>query len=332
MAKSPRNRTITITEIEKENYRQKLLKINSPVEIQQILDRVINQDIYEVLDFLPSKFIDLLFIDPPYNLAKTFNARSFKQTSLTQYMHWMDSWLHKMIRLLKPSASIYICGDWRSSAAIQFLCDKYFIIRNRITFEREKGRGAKNNWKNNSEDIWYCTVSNNFIFNSEAVKLKRKVIAPYRENGIPKDWAEEENGKYRLTYPSNIWTDITIPFWSMPENTPHPTQKPEKLLAKIILASSKEGDIIFDPFAGSGTTGVVAKKLGRHFVMVEIDEEYCIYAIKRLQIAEKDKTIQGYFDGVFWDRNTLYDIRKKFEKDKNIKNDFPLFSKIKGVF
>jgi site-specific DNA-methyltransferase (adenine-specific) len=217
----------------------------------------------------------------------------------------MESWLKKMMRLLKPTASIYICGDWRSSSAIHLLCEKYFIVRNRITFEREKGRGAKRDWKNNSEDIWFCTVSNDFTFNAEAIKLKRRVIAPYRENGTPKDWAQEREGKYRLTYPSNIWTDITIPFWSMTENTPHPTQKPEKLLAKIILASSSEGDVVFDPFAGVGTAGVVARKLKRNFCLVEIDEQYCLYAEKRLQMAERDSTIQGYSDGVFWERNTL---------------------------
>ena len=332
MTRAPRNRTITLSDKERESYRSKLLKINSPVSLEQILNSVINQDIFEVVDFLPSKFIDLFFVDPPYNLAKTFNTRPFKQMSVKQYMEWMDSWLQKMIRLLKPTASIYICGDWRSSSAIHLLCEKYFIVRNRITFEREKGRGAKKNWKNNSEDIWFCTVSNKFTFNAEAVKLKRKVIAPYRENGVPKDWEEEENGKFRLTYPSNIWTDITIPFWSMPENTPHPTQKPEKLLAKIILASSNEGDIVFDPFAGVGTAGVVAKKLKRKFVIIEIDEEYCLYAIKRLLMAEKDTTIQGYSDGVFWERNTLKDITNRSNKKLRSKDELSLFSNINGGY
>jgi len=317
MAKAPLNRTITLLEKEKEGYRQKLLKIANPVKTEQILNKVICQDIFEVVDFLPSKFVDLLFIDPPYNLTKTFNTRSFKQLSIEQYMEWMDSWLQKMLRLLKPTASIYICGDWRSSSAIHLVCEKYFIVKNRITFEREKGRGAKKDWKNNSEDIWFCTFSNNFFFNAEASKLKRRVIAPYREDGIPKDWTEEENGKYRLTYPSNIWTDITIPFWSMPENTPHPTQKPEKLLAKIVLASSREGDNVFDPFAGVGTTGVVAKKLERNFVMVEIEEEYCLYAEKRLQMAEEDPIIQGYSNSVFWERNTLRDMKNKGSKKPN---------------
>jgi site-specific DNA-methyltransferase (adenine-specific) len=138
------------------------------------------------------------------------------------------------------------------------------------------------------------------------VKVKRGVMAPYKDgNGEPKDWKEDGNGRYRITHPSNLWSDITVPFWSMQENTDHPTQKPEKLVAKIILASSKPGDMVFDPFLGSGTTAVVAKKLGRRYVGIEIDEYYCCLAEKRLDIAERDRSIQGYSEGVFWARNTL---------------------------
>lgn len=311
MEKAPRNRTMTLSDQEKADYQQHLLTIASPVPVNAILNKVINQDLHHTLDWLPSRFVDLLFLDPPYNLTKHFNTYSFKQKPIEGYMEWLESWFPKMIRILKPGASVYICGDWRSSTAIQLICEKYLIVRNRITFEREKGRGAKKNWKNNSEDIWFCTVSNDYYFDANVVKLKRQAIAPYREEGKPKDWVEEADGNFRLTAPSNIWTDLTIPFWSMPENTPHPTQKPEKLLAKLILASSRKGDLIFDPFAGSGTTGVVAKKLRRNFAMIEIDEDYCLYAQKRLQMAETDKTIQGYADGVFWERNTVRDMRKK---------------------
>ena len=311
MQKAPRNKTVSFSDMEREYLRTNLSKLDRQANIENILNSMINQNIFDVIDFLPSDFVNLLFIDPPYNISKDFNGYSFKQISVEQYAEWMDTWLSRMVRLLKPTASIYVCGDWRSSAAIRSVCEKYFIVKNRITFEREKGRGATKNWKNNSEDIWFCTVSNDYTFNVEQVKLKRKVIAPYRVDGIPKDWQENDDGNFRLTYPSNIWTDITIPFWSMPENTPHPTQKPEKLLAKIILASSNEGDIVFDPFAGVGTTGVAAKKLGRNFVMVEMDEEYCLYAIKRLQIADDDRSIQGYYDGVFWERNTRGNVRRK---------------------
>jgi site-specific DNA-methyltransferase (adenine-specific) len=247
---------------------------------------------------------DLLFADPPYNLTKQFGAQKFKSTGDEEYGAWLNSWLKLCVPLLKPTASIYICGDWRSSAAIQGIGSTYFKLQNRITWEREKGRGAKHNWKNAAEDIWYFTVSDDFTFNLDAVKQRRRVMAPYRENGKPKDWEESTAGNHRDTHPSNIWTDITVPFWSMPENTDHPTQKPEKLLAKIILASTKPGDLILDPFAGSGTTAVVAKKLGRDFVAIEADEEYCLLAAKRLELAETDKSIQGFEDGVFWERNS----------------------------
>ena len=114
---------------------------------------------------------------------------------------------------------------------------------------------------------------------------------------------ETEAGNFRLTCPSNFWDDITIPFWSMPENTDHPTQKPEKLYAKLILASSNPGDVIFDPFLGSGTASVVAKKLGRQFCGIEMNEEYCLLAQKRLLLAEQDASIQGYSGGAFLMRN-----------------------------
>lgn len=264
-------------------------------------DIVINGDAFLVLKKMPADTFDLLFADPPYNLTKKFGKEAFKQSTSDEYESWLDSWIKTCVPLLKATASIYICGDWRSAAAIQRIGSKYFRLRNRITWEREKGRGAMANWKNAAEDIWFFTVSGEYTFNLDAVKQRRRVLAPYRENGKPKDWDEE--GKFRDTHPSNIWTDITVPFWSMPENTDHPTQKPEKLLAKIILASSNEGDHILDPFAGSGTTAVVARKLGRHFTAIESDEEFCLLAAKRLELAETDKSIQGFADGVFWERN-----------------------------
>ena len=306
MAKSKRaerNRTLSISAGEISRYKERLIKLQRPAKVGDILNKTICQDIFEAADFLPQGFADLLFIDPPYNLDKKFNEKSFRKKTLEDYAVWVDVWLGKLIKILKPTASIYICSDWRSSTAVHEVTQKYFKVRNRITWEREKGRGALSNWKNCSEDIWFCTMSDKFTFNVDAVKIKRKVIAPYTENGRPKDWEKSEKGNFRLTFPSNMWTDLTVPFWSMPENTEHPTQKPEKLLAKIILASSKAGDVVFDPFCGSGTTSVAAKKLGRNFVGVEMDEMYCCLAEKRLALADLDKSIQGYSEGVFFERN-----------------------------
>ena len=302
--RAPRNRTITLTDNEKATYRQDLIQLNAPVAVETILNKTIHQNLFDILAYLPPHFVDLLFVDPPYNLNKSFNQHNFSQMPLTEYETWLESWLAPLVKTLKPTASVYICGDWQSSAAIQRAAQKYFIVRNRITWEREKGRGAKTNWKNSSEDIWFCTVSDAYAFHVEAVKLKRRVIAPYTENGAPKDWEDSKKGRFRLTHPSNLWTDLTVPFWSMPENTDHPTQKPEKLLAKIILASSNPGDVVLDLFSGSGTTSVAAKKLGRQYVGIEIDETYCCLAEKRLDLAATDKHIQGYESGVFWERNS----------------------------
>jgi len=308
---APKNRTLTLTDDDIKELSQNLVSLKEKTTVPQITNKTINQDLFSVLDLLPDNFVDLLFIDPPYNLTKTFNSNTFNEMHTQDYIDWIDSWLSKLIRTLKKTASIYICGDYRSSGAIQQVGEKYFKVRNRIVWEREKGRGAKKNWKNNTEDIWYFTVSDDYVFNLDAVKIKKKVLAPYRVNGQPKDWEESENGNYRLTHPSNIWTDLTVPFWSMPENTEHPTQKPEKLLAKIILASSNEGDFVLDPFLGSGTTSVVAKKLNRKFVGIELDNTYACLAEKRLALAEGDKSIQGYSDGVFWERNSLQEQSKK---------------------
>jgi len=287
--KAPRNRTLTLTDEDKFNYSYKLLALSEPVKIEDVLNKTINQDLLEIASFLPSNFVDLLIVDPPYNLNKSFNGTSFKKTNFDEYEDYTRNWLEKIFHTLKPDASVYVCSDWETSLSIYKVLREFFIVRNRIIWEREKGRGAKANWKNCSEDIWFCTRSENYFFDAETVKLKRKVIAPYKENGKPKDWNEEETGNFRLTSPSNLWTDISIPFWSMPENTDHPTQKPEKLIAKLILASSRQNDVAFDPFLGSGTTSVVTKKLGRQYLGVELNEEYACLAEKRLDRAELDK-------------------------------------------
>lgn len=309
-----------MSDSERQQYISRLLYLNGPVTLDEIIDRTVCQDTFEILDWLPAESVDLLFADPPYNLSKSFLSSSFSQISLAEYETWLDSWISKIRRTLKDNASIYVCGDWHSSAAIHKVVQKYFTVRNRITWEREKGRGAKTNWKNCSEDIWFCTVSDDYAFNVEDVKLKRKVVAPYtNRDGIPKDWNETASGRFRLTHPSNIWTDLTVPFWSMPENTDHPTQKPEKLLAKIILASSREDDVVLDPFLGSGTTSVVAKKLNRHYIGIEIDETYCCLAEKRLEMANTDKSIQGYSGGHFWERNTLANQKKQRRRQSSKK-------------
>lgn len=307
-----RNRTMTLSDTEKEELRKYLSFLSEKSAVDGAVDKTFNQDLFEVLEYLPKHFVDLLIIDPPYNLSKNFAGNKFKKTDDVAYIEYVRSWLPKVMELLKPNGSVYICCDWKCTSAIYQVLSECAVVVNRITWQREKGRGAKTNWKNAMEDIWFGVADeNNYYFDVEAVKQKRRVVAPYKEDGKPKDWEETDEGKFRLTYPSNFWDDISIPYWSMPENTDHPTQKPEKLIAKLILASCPVDGIVFDPFLGSGTTSVVAKKLGRHYCGVEISEEYALLAAKRLRKAESDRNIQGYNDGVFWERNTLNLQKKK---------------------
>jgi site-specific DNA-methyltransferase (adenine-specific) len=311
--RAPRNRTITVSGKEIVLLKKKLFFPNGKkITPSQIHNKTICADLFSVLDLLPREFADLLIIDPPYNLDKNFNGLKFSKTNDGAYLEYLKSWFPKILDTLKPNGSVYICGDWKSTFCLYQIMRDNLIIRNRIVWQREKGRGAKENWKNSCEDIWFGTKSGEYYFNVDAVKQKRKVIAPYREDGKPKDWEETKKGNFRLTYPGNFWDDISIPYWSMPENTDHPAQKSEKLTAKLILASCPENGIVLDPFLGSGTTSVVAKKLGRKYVGIEKNEEYCCWAEKRLALADTDKNIQGFTGGVFWERNTL-NIQKREE-------------------
>lgn len=313
--KSPKNKTIDFTLEQGKHFLERCVKVNSAVTIDKILDKTILGDTLCTLGFLPEKSVDLLIADPYYNLDKSFHGNKFSKLKGSEYAEYTESWIKKIIPLLKPTASVYVCCDWQSSMQIGIVLGKYFNVINRITWQREKGRGARKNWKNSLEDIWFATVSDEYTFNVSDVMSRRKVLAPYKVEGKPKDWEETAEGNFRNTYPSNFWDDISIPYWSMPENTAHPTQKPEKLLAKLILASSNKGDVVLDPFLGSGTTSVVAKKLERHYIGIEQNPLYCAWAEYRLEQAEDDKTIQGYSDGVFWGRNTSAVQRKdKTEK------------------
>lgn len=302
--KSSRNKTLELPLEHGQEYLRRCVRVTEPVSAEMVLDRTICGDCCSVMPLLPRSFADLIIADPPYNLRKDFDGGVFRAMSGEDYASYTERWVQLVKPLLKETGSIYVCCDWRCSGTIERVLQQHFTIRNRITWQREKGRGATRNWKNSCEDIWFATVSEDYTFNLEAVKQRRRVIAPYRSNGQPKDWTETADGKYRDTCPGNFWDDVTVPYWSMAENTPHPTQKPEKLLAKLILASSNRTDVVFDPFLGSGSTSVTAKKLERHYVGIEQSEQFCVWCEKRLEMAETDASIQGFADGVFWERNS----------------------------
>ncbi len=303
--KGAKNRTLGISAREEAVYFGRCIRVDAPVSgIAQIENTVACGDSFAVMSRLPRGFADLIIADPPYNLTKNYGGDIFTRKNEGEYEAYTRRWLSLAAPLLKENGSIYVCCDWRSGLIIGRVLAEFFTIKNRITWQREKGRGAMRNWKNGMEDIWFAVNGEGYTFHLDAVKMRRRVVAPYRVDGVPKDWQEGESGKYRDTCPSNFWDDITIPFWSMPENTEHPAQKPEKLYAKLILASSNGGELVFDPFLGSGTAAVAAKKLGRRYFGVESNERYCAWAQLRLERADTDRRIQGFDGKVFYERNT----------------------------
>lgn len=309
--RAERNRTLTILPQEEEVLKKNIETLETVSWSKDFINKTVNANLMDVLPLIPDGFANLIIIDPPYNLTKDFNGMKFNAMKEDRYEAYLDSWLPLVCKKLSPVGSLYLCGDWKCTSSLQRALEKNLTVINRITWQREKGRGARQNWKNGMEDIWFAVKNPaDYYFNVDAVKIKRKVIAPYKIDGKPKDWDEGEDGNFRLTYPSNFWDDISIPFWSMSENTDHPTQKSEKLYAKLILASSRPGDIVFDPFLGSGTASVVAKKLGRNYCGIELNYEYCMFAAKRLLMAGDNKEIQGYRDGIFWERNSQLSSRR----------------------
>ncbi len=298
--RSAKNKTLNLSEEQERKY----LALCPKKYVSD--DCVIKGDCMEIMWDIPHSSIDLMIVDPPYNMYKKFGSEEFSRQSMAEYEKYTRAWIERALPLLKKTASVYVCCDWFSGITIGAALADYFVLRNRITWQREKGRGALKNWKNGMEDVWFASVGDDYYFDVNAVKQRKKVIAPYRKDGVPKDWQEENGEKFRYTFPSNFWDDVTVPYWSMPENTPHPTQKPEKLLAKIILASSRPGDLVFDPFGGSGSTAVTAKKLGRRYLTIEKDEKYCAMAAYRLKKADFDKSVSGMKDGVFLPRNERF--------------------------
>lgn len=301
--KSERNKTINTSIEEGKSYLNKCITLSEGSEKKNFINKTVIGNMEDVCDKIEKESIDLIIADPPYNLTKQFGNNKFSKMKDSEYKEYTYNWLSCIYPLLKPNGSIYVCCDWKSSTIIHTILQDFFHIQNRITWQREKGRGSQKNWKNSMEDIWFATKSKDYTFNIENVKIRKRVIAPYKVDNKPKDWVESKNGNFRDTCPSNFWDDITIPFWSMPENAAHPTQKPEKLIAKLILASSNENDIILDPFLGSGTTSVVAKKLNRRYIGIEKEPQYAIWAEQRLEMADSNTSIQGYENGIFFERN-----------------------------
>lgn len=184
-----RNKTIDLSVDEGKLYLDRCISISRPTDLQSVLNKTIFGDTFSILPLLPTKSIDLIIADPPYNLTKSFNGITFTKKKEADYEEYTRQWLSAIKPLLKDDASIYVCCDWETSLIVGKVLSEFFYVRNRITWQREKGRGAKANWKNGMEDIWFATNSNNYRFNLDAVKIRKKGYC-----SLPHRWKTEGLG------------------------------------------------------------------------------------------------------------------------------------------
>ena len=157
--RSKNNRTIIINDDERSSLEQQICTLDNLNN--QYVNSIVNADLMQSIDKIPNEIADLIIIDPPYNLTKNFNGLVFQSTSNQEYIEYLRTWFYKVCDKLKPNGTLYMCGDWKCTSALQTVMDEKLTILNRITWQREKGRGAKNNWKNGMEDIWFGVKNKN---------------------------------------------------------------------------------------------------------------------------------------------------------------------------
>lgn len=227
-----------------------------------------------------SESVDLIFIDPPYNIGKKFANFYDKWPSEEEYLNWSYKWLDECIRVLKPHGTMYVMTSTQAMPYFDIYLRKKLTILSRIIWHYDSsGVQATKYFGSLYEPILHCVKDkNNYVFNSAQIKVEAKTgaqrkLIDYRKSA-PTPYNTEK-------VPGNVWYFPRVRYL-MPEYENHPAQKPESLLERIILASSNEGSLILDPFAGTFTLGAVAKRLDRKSISIELQEEYLKIGLRRV--------------------------------------------------
>lgn len=244
-------------------------------------------DSLEWLKGLPENSIDLIFADPPYNIKK---ADWDKFDSQEEYIQWSLRWISQASRILKPTGSMYICGFSEILADLKHPAMNYFSGCKWLIWHYRNKANLGNDWGRSHESILHLRKSKNFSLDIDKIRI------PYSAHTLkyPAHPQAQSSLYTKGKPPSAVWTphplgakpkdvlEIPTTCNGMGEKTRHPTQKPEELLRKLVLASSKPGDLVLDPFSGSGTTLVAAEQLGRLWAGCEMNAEYNSWAIHRI--------------------------------------------------
>lgn len=258
-----------------------------PVYFGDESKKIIHGDALTELKKLPSASVDLIFADPPYNIGKDFDGLVESWDEET-FLAWLFECTDECHRILKPQGTMYIMNSTENMPYIDLKCRQLFTIKSRIVWSYDSsGVQAKNFFGSLYEPILMMVKdSKNYTFNRDDVLVEAKTgakraLIDYRKNP-PQPYNQKK-------VPGNVWEFPRVRYL-MDEYENHPTQKPQALLERIILASSNPGEIVLDPFAGSFTTGATAVALGRRFVGIEINDEYVKMGLRRLSISSHFST------------------------------------------
>lgn len=250
---------------------------------------------------LESESVDLIFADPPYNLNKA-EWDSFE--SQEEYVNWSLQWISQAARVLKPTGSLYVCGFSETLANLKHPAAQYFKGCRWLIWHYKNKANLGNDWGRSHESIIHFRKSTAVKLNLDDIRIPygahtlKYPSHPQADSSLysPNKGSNDKdgNGKKRdrwLPHPKGAKPkdviDIPTTCNGMGETTPHPTQKPEELVRKFVLASSQPGDLVIDPFSGSGTTVVVAEQLGRRWMGCDLDAEYHQWAIARLETVRR---------------------------------------------
>ena len=254
------------------------------------IDQVFNEDALSGLDRIPDASVDLILTDPPYGLGKDYGNDSDKQAS-AQYLDWTERWVDLALRKLKPNGSLYIFLTWRYSPEIFVMLKQRMIMLNEIIWDRRVPSmgGSVRSFTSVHDTIGFFAKAKGHYFDLDAVR-------------IPYD-AETKKARSRSIFVGAKWLELGYnpkDVWSVsrlhkedPERADHPTQKPLEIIERMVRASCPPGGLILDPFMGSGTTAIAARRCGRHFVGFELNQDYCKIIQSRLASPEADLTVHS---------------------------------------
>lgn len=241
----------------------------------------------EWLKSLESESVDLIFADPPYNINK---ADWDKFESQEHYIEWSMQWIEQAARVLKKTGTLYICGFSEILADIKHPTMRYFNGCRWLVWYYKNKANLGNDWGRAHESILHFRKGKKFTMNIDDIRIpysKHTLKYPSHPQAETSQYGNGKNHDNWMPHPMGAKPKdiIEIPTTcnGMGEKTPHPTQKPEELLRQIILASSNPGDVVLDPFSGSGTTIVVAEQLGRKWLGCDLSSEYNGWAINRIE-------------------------------------------------